>query len=1415
MTARYRLFGLLLLLLWGFFPARAQNNYPVLVTPTVKSVYSLRWQDYATNPDLLRVNILLRDQTKDQIEVYLYVTIKGLGWSIQTRPDFVPMRKLRLERGSPQQLTGLDLAEYFAANNVLVQGLPPELIRQGGTFPEGFCTLEVYAHEGFRDRQVSNTGHYDFAVFALKPPILISPAQQRTLYPNTPQRVLFQWAPQTPIARLSGQSPFYRLQVWEAGQQEPDAVALSNSDRVWTKDVAFPSAVMDNSANLTLEVGKTYAWRVTLLQEGFDSPISNAGRSEVWSFRWGGECLPPEGVQLRDLGGGAYRAQWQPMSGSSGYRLHYRAQGTPDWTVVTTPGESWSLSGPLPFEIKVAAVCGNAESQPSAVVKPSGAPKKEPKAEVVVESSQASLAEVLNPSRLIQLDEEGNVVSLPPPDMIQMAAYLNSLPLPKCAGQIDQDASCDTLTTTPTYSGEPQTSLSIGDVLVINRFKVYVTAIEPNGDRFSGQGLATWPFLGQAFLLPVELQNLRVVKSEANERGGCVVEGQALSGVQGILEADALARTQTLYAFLNQPTYFTGNLDLAMKALVQKSKRLIEKYAANTPADSLREDLKYYKQYATASYRQLRDWQQTIAKQVASPPPPLAAEILAKIEAEAERIEASLPKPTAEQLTANLPLPEQLTAWKEQLQAFLLPNRSQLTHMDFTKGRVNFSKSPGHGYGFDAYDPSRGSIEADYPYLKEQYKVPYLSLRAQAPGTVLATLETYTFSDTSFRAERIFFYDKNGQKLDATYAEASRQWEVQLPAGAAGSDEVFAQFQAPGGQVRSVGQLLVERWEEKTQKLQLIDLTNTNLPADLAAQLSAIYKPALVGWEVLPPRRFSYALSNNVLQLGDHRPLSSYSAEMKALMAAYFGGNKVDDPEVFYLFIVPAFSDGSVQGYMPRGRNVGFVTTPTARLIAHELGHGLAGLRHIQDEQPASTQNLMDYGSGTYLTHAQWERIQHPPLVLNWFDSEEEGQLAALPPDFTDSPDTGDFTSLTRTDLSTCQSACSTLSNPGVFPYCTCDRGSDYELRYYGTPYGNERYYWRHTQASRTTWIMQEQILNLPHYYYYQLPQQQWRDFYPQQGLSSAEALAEASSRFVLYFGGAMLTGGMATEYELASLAFEGFIEALEGVSTAEQAEDVVQQLTTETINNTFRNIILGKIAVLGLGYSVQFYETGRKALHQTWKASGKNVSLWKSKLKEAATAYKQQYITPRTSPPQKPTSEQVVRVVKGTVEVIRGISKSDFIGTVGDFADGANTQIAEQAWDLWKQQKWSDIENLFKTNNINRYNDLVFPPNNGAINIVKKTLDPSDFNGNLVIDRYGSTTGKFTAPANTPFGQRALPASYASQVPQKYKVVKPIQNVEEGQIIPWFNQPGLGTQYKLEQSVQYYIDEGYLQIIP
>lgn len=80
------------------------------------------------------------------------------------------------------------------------------------------------------------------------------------------------------------------------------------------------------------------------------------------------------------------------------------------------------------------------------------------------------------------------------------------------------------------------------------------------------------------------------------------------------------------------------------------------------------------------------------------------------------------------------------------------------------------------------------------------------------------------------------------------------------------------------------------------------------------------------------------------------------------------------------------------------------------------------------------------------------------------------------------------------------------------------------------------------------------------------------------------------------------------------------------------------------------------------------------------------------------------------------------------------------------------------------------------------------------------------------VYDRYGDSNGHFLAPEGTPFEQRSLPpAMNDSNVYFKYKVVKPIPNVEMGYIKPWFGFPGGGYQYHLPNSVQYYIDNGFI----
>ncbi|GAA5163781.1 glycohydrolase toxin TNT-related protein [Ornithinimicrobium tianjinense] len=102
------------------------------------------------------------------------------------------------------------------------------------------------------------------------------------------------------------------------------------------------------------------------------------------------------------------------------------------------------------------------------------------------------------------------------------------------------------------------------------------------------------------------------------------------------------------------------------------------------------------------------------------------------------------------------------------------------------------------------------------------------------------------------------------------------------------------------------------------------------------------------------------------------------------------------------------------------------------------------------------------------------------------------------------------------------------------------------------------------------------------------------------------------------------------------------------------------------------------------------------------------------------------------------------------------------------------------------------------------------YPPDDGfAGPRMPSTLEPGD-----VIDRFGSPQGGyFAAPEGVPFDQRALPPSSINYSYGRYRVVRPLDGVTEGEIAPWFEQPGGGLQYHFPEprDIQWYIDNGYL----
>ncbi|EOY5735633.1 TNT domain-containing protein [Enterobacter ludwigii] len=121
----------------------------------------------------------------------------------------------------------------------------------------------------------------------------------------------------------------------------------------------------------------------------------------------------------------------------------------------------------------------------------------------------------------------------------------------------------------------------------------------------------------------------------------------------------------------------------------------------------------------------------------------------------------------------------------------------------------------------------------------------------------------------------------------------------------------------------------------------------------------------------------------------------------------------------------------------------------------------------------------------------------------------------------------------------------------------------------------------------------------------------------------------------------------------------------------------------------------------------------------------------------------------------------------------------------------------ASKAYKLWKNQDWQSLESFMGLG--------AWPPNRGLTKATPITLKPG-----TKIDRYGgrindgtfSDTGTFVSPAGASFESRALPLDTLDKTYKTYEVVAPV-HAYAGPAIPWFEQPGGGTQYELSKSIK------------
>lgn len=318
---------------------------------------------------------------------------------------------------------------------------------------------------------------------------------------------------------------------------------------------------------------------------------------------------------------------------------------------------------------------------------------------------------------------------------------------------------------------------------------------------------------------------------------------------------------------------------------------------------------------------------------------------------------------------------------------------------------VTFRKDAISNYGFDqsGLNPPDDTEVLPKGDEKKGYNVAWKSVASGRVDGVIAGLEGSGIDKSKIR------FELGGIDVQAPPLGPDQTARVVVTGKSDASFEELLALYTPSdtSKVQVLGKLKVASYDELRRKLVIVPVNNSILPKEMTAQsiqdsLNAIYHQAVVHWEVEVKPAISVALSDQ-FDDGGSGLLSNYTGDMKKVINAY--GTLEED--TYYLFLVRNPSSGLGLGYMPRGKEAGFIfvdkhrsNEALVRTMAHEVGHGAFNLAHTFDEvsfpiTKGTSDNLMDYPAGNKLYKYQWDKVRYPDIVVGLFEEDEAGAMIA------------------------------------------------------------------------------------------------------------------------------------------------------------------------------------------------------------------------------------------------------------------------------------------------------------------------------------------------------------------------------------------------------------------------------------
>lgn len=431
----------LLLLISGF----SFGQSPVSISTQVSPPYVPYLSDYASvSSDKLRIQLTFNDFNEPQQQVWLKVSLKGQGVTIQQNPSFVPV-PITLEAGVPYHLSGVELAPWLALENLSFTGMSQGQYAQTKSLPEGLYELCVEVFDYRRqDVPLSPPNCVPIFISLYDPPRITNPMNGIDMTQQFPQLLNIQWLPMHLDGLNSGFDTEYEVAVFPIPEGKTANQAVLSETAILRERVTTTTFEY-NASHPTLHSGAFYALRVQAIDLTNKTHFKNEGYSEVHTFRFIRPCESAVNPRSEVLSDNTAKLSWSGDV-SSKYLVEYRSSmDGSEWfesEVEDTVLVVSDLAAGNEYEYRVKAVCSHSET-------------------------------LFTPMQFFE---------------IPLAEVSKEAVIAEC-GQVSESIGIE--------NRERIEDLFIGEGITVNQFTITLTSVEDTGDGFRIAGKAFIPFFGK------------------------------------------------------------------------------------------------------------------------------------------------------------------------------------------------------------------------------------------------------------------------------------------------------------------------------------------------------------------------------------------------------------------------------------------------------------------------------------------------------------------------------------------------------------------------------------------------------------------------------------------------------------------------------------------------------------------------------------------------------------------------------------------------------------------------------------------------------------------------------------------------------------------------------------------------------